>query len=446
MPVVNKKEPLILLLGDIFCFLVALWLTLFLRYVVVPSWELWYSHVLPFSILFIFWTISFFIAGLYEKHTLLVKSRLPRALFNAQVANAGIATLFFYLIPEFGINPKTNLFLYLFISSVLIFLWRLYGRELFLSKHKSNSILIGSGEELEELASEINNNSRYSLRFVEILDVEKISPEDLYKKVSDSLKTHGVTTVVADWSHEKIAPVLPRFYALLFLSLRFVDFYKLYEETFDRVPLSMLRYSWFIQNISLARHGLYDLLRRLMDIVAAVILGIISLPVYPIVALLIKLDDGGPIFISQARVGKANNKIIMYKFRSMRTSDNGVWITESSNPVTRVGYFLRKTRIDELPQLWNILKGDISLIGPRPDISGLVGKLENEIPYYIIRYAIKPGLSGWAQIKQDKPPQSVLETKRRLAYDLYYIKNRSFILDLVITLRTIKTLLSRSGM
>ncbi len=446
MSVTNKKEPFILLVGDIACFLVALWLTLFLRYLVLPSWELWYAHALPFSILFIFWTVSFFIAGLYEKHTLLVKSRLPRALFNAQVANAGIASLFFYLIPEFGINPKTNLFLYLFISSIFIFLWRLYGRELFLSKQKTNAVLIGSGEELEELSNEINNNSRYSLHFVEALDVEKLSPEELYEKVSRGIREYAVTTIVADWSHEKIAPVLPRFYTLLFSNLRFVDFYKLYEETFDRVPLSMLRYSWFIQNISLARHSLYDLLRRLMDIGAALVLGIISLVFYPIVASLIKLDDGGPVFISQERVGKGNRKIKMYKFRSMRANENGVWIAESPNPVTRVGYFLRKTRIDELPQLWNILKGDISLIGPRPDISGLVGKLENEIPYYIIRYAIKPGLSGWAQIKQDKPPQSVVETKRRLAYDLYYIKNRSFILDLVIALRTIRTLLSRSGM
>ena len=131
----------------------------------------------------------------------------------------------------------------------------------------------------------------------------------------------------------------------------------------------------------------------------------------------------------------------------MTYSDNGKWIKEEDNPnkITKIGYLLRKSRIDELPQLLSILKGEISLIGPRPDIIDLGEKLTNEIPFYLIRYAIKPGLSGWAQIMQDKPPQTIEETRVRLQYDLYYIKNRSLILDLIIILRTVRTLLSRTG-
>lgn len=134
----------------------------------------------------------------------------------------------------------------------------------------------------------------------------------------------------------------------------------------------------------------------------------------------------------------------------MHYNEDGVWIGESKNEVTKIGSFLRKTRIDELPQLWNVLRGDLSLIGPRPDVSGLEERLRKAIPNYSARYLVKPGLSGWAQIKQGYAkgsisPQSIEESRIRLSYDLYYIKNRSLLIDLIIAFRTLKVLLSRSG-
>jgi lipopolysaccharide/colanic/teichoic acid biosynthesis glycosyltransferase len=182
-----------------------------------------------------------------------------------------------------------------------------------------------------------------------------------------------------------------------------------------------------------------------MDICIAGVLAVLSLLVYPFVIFAIKIEDGGPIFIIQERVGQGNRPIKLWKFRSMRGSDGGVWLTKEDGRVTRVGRFLRRSRIDELPQLWNVVFGDISLIGPRPDIMDLGKKLAQELPYYTVRNLIKPGLSGWAQLKQDLPPQSVAETRIRLAYDLYYLKNRSFILDVTIALKTIKVLLLRKG-
>jgi len=129
----------------------------------------------------------------------------------------------------------------------------------------------------------------------------------------------------------------------------------------------------------------------------------------------------------------------------MKSSDRGAWVMDNDKRITHVGSFLRKSRIDELPQLWNVLRGDISLIGPRPDIYDLGQELAHNIPYYTVRSTIKPGLSGWAQINQDVPPQSLEETKVRLAYDLYYVKNRSIVLDGQIIIKTIRTLLSRGG-
>jgi lipopolysaccharide/colanic/teichoic acid biosynthesis glycosyltransferase len=186
-------------------------------------------------------------------------------------------------------------------------------------------------------------------------------------------------------------------------------------------------------------------LKRAVDFVIALIGGIVSLVFYPFVFIAIKLDDHGPVFIIQERVGKDGKIIKIPKFRSMKQSDKGAWVTDNDGRITRVGRFLRASRIDELPQFFSVIKGDLSLVGPRPDIHDLGIKLLKEIPYYSARSIIKPGLSGWAQTRQEVPPQSLEETKLRLAYDFYYIKNRSLLLDLKIILQTISTLASRAG-
>jgi lipopolysaccharide/colanic/teichoic acid biosynthesis glycosyltransferase len=212
--------------------------------------------------------------------------------------------------------------------------------------------------------------------------------------------------------------------------------------------LSLIKYSWFLENISLAPKITYDILKRLMDIVIAVPAGLISLIVYPFVYIAIKLEDGGPVFFSQERIGKNGSIMRIYKFRSMYSNDQVDVLRDSKNRITRIGDTLRKTRIDELPQLWNVIKGDVSLIGPRPELPTLVKLYEKEIPYYGIRHLIKPGLSGWAQIYHDNHPHhgaEVAETKEKLSYDLYYIKNRSFILDIQIVLKTVKKLFSIAG-
>jgi lipopolysaccharide/colanic/teichoic acid biosynthesis glycosyltransferase len=185
-----------------------------------------------------------------------------------------------------------------------------------------------------------------------------------------------------------------------------------------------------------------------MDIVIAFAAGVASLIFYPFVILAIKIEDGKEIFSVQERIGKNNKPIKLLKFRTMTfANDGGKWGNDNHNQITRVGRFLRNSRIDELPQLWNVLWGDISLVGPRPEFADAVGKYEKEIPYYSVRHLVKPGLSGWAQIYGEHAHHEAdfSKTKNKLSYDLYYIKNRSLMLDLKIALKTIKALLSRSG-
>ncbi|MDD5152858.1 MAG: sugar transferase [Candidatus Pacebacteria bacterium] len=446
MKILNRRGPIVLFLGDLAAFSVSLWFALAFRYGSIPSSALLRQHILPFSILFIFWATAFFIAGLYEKHTLVFKGKLPALILNTQVINSFIAVLFFYLVPFFGITPKTILATHLVFFSILIIFWRIVIVPRLGFRERESAIIIGAGSEMKELLSEVNGNKGYNITFVSSVDLDQMEGIAFQEEVIEQVYSEGVSSIVIDLKYEKSEKILASFYNLIFSNVRFFDMHKVYEEVFDRIPFSLLEYNWFLENISLSPHTMYDVLKRAMDIVIAGVLGIISLVLYPFVILAIKLEDGGPAFITQERIGKGNRLMKLMKFRSMKKNDLGVWPTEGDVSITKVGGFLRKSRIDELPQLWNVVKGDLSLIGPRPDIIDLGKTLAKEIPYYTVRNLIKPGLSGWAQIKQDLPPHSLAETKLRLSYDLYYIKNRSFVLDLTIALKTIKVLLSRKGL
>jgi lipopolysaccharide/colanic/teichoic acid biosynthesis glycosyltransferase len=229
------------------------------------------------------------------------------------------------------------------------------------------------------------------------------------------------------------------------VNIHFFD--DVYETIYGRV-LEKNLYSKSLIPYLYSKSDYYDFLKRFTDVCISLFVLVVSLPLWILAFVLIKLETGGDTLLkNNIRIGKGGKKIKVYKFRTMKGDDTGVWVKEegNKNKVTRVGYFLRKTRIDELPQLINVLKGELSLIGPRPDIVDLGERLSKEIVFYKSRLVARPGLSGWAQIKMNKPPQTVEETKERLLYDLYYIKHRSFTLDLAIALKTIKTLLSREG-
>lgn len=444
MTISGKNETLALFVGDIILLYLSLWFTLALRYWAIPEARNWDLHFWPFTLIISVWFLVFFISGLYEKHTLILKSRLPSTVFNTQVINSFIAVLFFYFIPYFGIAPKTNLFIYLIISFGFILLWRIYGDRLLHPLSKQKGIIVGSGEEMKELLEEVNNNPRYGLQFISSIDLNRIAGLDFQEEILARIYSEEVQIIAIDLKNEKVEPILPHLYNLIFSKVKFIDMYKVYEDIFDRIPLSLIRYNWFLENISTETRITYDVLKRIMDLVLSFLVGLISLIFYPLVYILIKFDDGGSIFFEQERIGKNNKIIKVKKFRTMED----IVVDISNKKITRVGKWLRKLRIDELPQLWSVLKGDMSMIGPRPEIPSLVKHYENEISYYNIRHLLKPGLSGWAQLYHTDPPKVVADadkTRRKLSYDLYYIKNRSFMLDLKIALKTIKALLSRSG-
>ncbi len=453
----RTRELAILITGDLVIFLSALWITLFVRYVTWPSSELIASHFGPFLALSGVWLFTFYIGGLYDKHTVFLKSLLFSRILNIQIVNIIIASILFLVIP-FGITPKTNLIIYLLVSIGLITWWRLYVFNYFSPKNQQKAILLADGAEAIELVDEINNNARYNYSFARLIDSNTaIATPQFEEKLLALIEKEKIQIIVANPHSEYLEKILPHLFDRAFIDFKctFLDFYKVYEDTFDRVPLSSLRYDWFLAHISQSKSLVYDFSKRVIDIVGCVVLGILLVVLLPFIYLAMRIEGKGDLFITQDRIGQFNKLVKVYKIRTMtqNLAGSATWTNEDAkvgNVVTKVGAFLRKSSVDEFPQIWTILKGDMSLIGPRNDIVGLGNRLAEEIPYYKIRNFVKPGVTGWAQtnqhyMAQNISPQSIEESRMRLAYDLYYVKNRSFTLDVAIALKTIKTLLSRFG-
>ncbi len=344
-----------------------------------------------------------------------------------------MAIALFYFVPFFTITPKVNLFIYLVTSIVLLIVWRIYGLRFTNSNDKDKAVILGSGQEADELMHEVNNNTRYPFYLT-----KSISPEDLNNLDTD------IKLIIIDDSMKYAQSLYP----LILKGVQCLELTKLYEQIFERVPLSLVNEGWLVRNISVTRRYTYNIIKRIFDIIVAVVLLVVPIIAFPFIYILVKLEDRGPIFISQNRVGRNGKIIKIYKFRSMTSNDDGKYGKGGSAlRVTKVGDFLRKSRLDEFAQLYNVLKGDLSLIGPRPEFPTLVAQYEEKIPYYGLRHIVQPGLSGWAQLYGEHAHHGlgVNETRNKLSYDLYYIKHRSLLLELTIALRTIRNLLSKSG-
>ena len=221
-----------------------------------------------------------------------------------------------------------------------------------------------------------------------------------------------------------------------------------FERITGKVHVDMLRPSWLIFAGRRRDSPVKTVFREMMHRLLALLGLVFSLPFSILAAILIKIESRGPIFYKQERVGKSGKPFNVIKFRSMRTDaekdGKPIWAVTNDERITRIGKVIRATRIDEIPQFWNILKGDMNFVGPRPERPHFVKQLATEIPYYDHRHLVAPGLTGWAQIKYPYGA-SVADAIQKLQYDLYYIKNQSLTLDLVIVFETVKTVLFGKG-
>ncbi len=441
----DRRETAVLLVVDFFILVASLWVALFLRNLALPSFSYFEINLVPFLPMFLMSLVVFYIAGLYEKQTRPIRRVMGVRIAGAQVATVAISAILFFTLP-LSITPQTILVLYLVVSVVAESVWRLsrMKREM-RESNRVPALLVGSGPAAHELYDEVNGNDRYLIRFIHHTEADELPQNDLAKVVVESVEK-GARIVVLDTSNPEVTLDLSTLKNLIKSGVTFREFASLYEEIFDRVPLNHLDASQLLE--SLPKHrALYDSTKRLFDIVVAIAGTVIAIPLVGTAAILLGINGGMPLIFNE-RIGKNGHVFRMVKLRSMLLNDHGDPELQKKNRVTVLGHLLRKTRIDELPQLWNVFTGDLSFIGPRPELPKIAEVYEREIPQYRLRHLIAPGLSGWAQIHDaDAPrgPADVARTRRKLSFDLYYLKHRSFGLDIAIALKTVRALLSFSG-
>jgi sugar transferase (PEP-CTERM system associated) len=320
-------------------------------------------------------------------------------------------------------------------------------------------LLVGTGVAAADLAVELHDRREELgvdiVGFVDAGDpgVERVSTDPTIIGTIDDIpaivRERDVDRVVVSLADARGKLPMGRLLDMKLAGVQFDHLATVYEEYTGKIALENLRPSWLIFSEGFRKSRVVTAVKRAMDIAAAVVGLVLAVPLFLICAALVRLTSAGPVLYHQVRVGQHGKNFRVHKFRSMRqdaeAATGAVWATVGNDPrVTRVGRILRRTRLDELPQLWNVLVGDMSLVGPRPERPEFVKDLTLQIPFYGLRHVVKPGLTGWAQVRYEYGA-SVEDAMEKLQYDLFYIKNLSMPLDVYIILETVKTVLMRRG-
>ena len=437
----NKAKVFLLFVGDVAALYAGLFLTLLLRYGGGFWKQFLDAHAWPFTIIFIPWLLVFYVAGLYDLRRLRNNLDFFKTLALSLVANALIAVSLFYFVAALGIAPKTNLFIFIVIFAVIEIAWRrAFNRATGSGEAPNRVLLVGEGPTAAEVELSIAENPQLGYDIVAHLaeDAASRAPASLEAAARDA----RANVVVVPRELKRRDGLTRTLYELFGRGTTILDLETFYEIVMRKVPLSDVEETWFLENIENAAK-FYDPFKRAIELLFAVALGFVLLPLEILIALLVVLTSRGPAIYRQSRVGEHGHIFTLYKFRTMRRdaeARNGVqWAAKKDPRTTAIGRVLRASHLDELPQLWNIVKGDVSFVGPRPERPEWVAKLKNDIPFYEVRLLVTPGVTGWAQLNY-RADQTTDDVKQKLQYDVYYLKNRSPILDLAIILKTIKSL------
>ncbi len=443
-----KIKNIFLFLLDSIIFFASLYLTLYFRYRVfgIENMERvnehFFNHLPHFLFIFFLFFIVFYINHLYNLRLITNFKKLSRLSFSSLGLLILFSTLYFYLNVSATIAPRTNLLFFLLIYTILFLSWRYF---FFFRLHrkmaKSQVIIIGNNTLTDKLITEIEKNPSLGFKLHSVIR-EK---DELYK-LESIIKEKESFQIVFSGNLNDDVEVRNILFKYLHKQVNFFSYPEFYEILTEKVPVEAINQEWFLNNLKEGSRNYYNFSKRLFDIFLSLAFLLITLPFWSFIALIIKLDSKGPVFFHQKRLGSESQIFSIKKFRSMTTLNNNHAPTEKKDKrITKVGNFLRISRIDELPQLLNILKGEMSFIGPRPERPEIVSQLEQAIPFYRTRLLVKPGLTGWDQVSGEYHSPSIEDSLEKLQYDLYYIKNRSLYLDISIILKTIAIVLGRKG-
>ncbi|MDD2720471.1 MAG: TIGR03013 family PEP-CTERM/XrtA system glycosyltransferase [Gallionella sp.] len=369
----------------------------------------------------------------------------------------GLISLIVYIAPIAYFGRGIVLIVMILATLGVLLTRSIYCSNYVLNLLRPNILILGAGELANECAH-TGGSAKNPIRFKvvgfaplhegkTVVDKDKILPAD--QSLMSLVTTHQVDEIVVaiqqrDNKHFPIQQLLE----CKLNGITVVDASTFFEREMNHIRVNSLHPSWLVFGGGFDQSALRAAIKRVFDLISSITLLVITLPVMLIATLCILLEDGGPVLYRQERIGLEGRPFTVYKFRSMRKdaekSGKPQWATQNDSRITRVGNIIRTLRIDELPQIFNVLKGEMSLVGPRPERDFFVRQLCEQIPYYNLRHSIKPGVTGWAQVRYQYG-SSVEDSLQKLQYDLYYVKNNNLFLDIVILMDTVWVVLTGKG-
>jgi sugar transferase (PEP-CTERM system associated) len=381
-----------------------------------------------------------------------------REVFSRLVGVLGtvciVLAVLYYLYPPLELGRGIFAVGFMLVAVVLVLWRRIFSAINSQPQFAERALIFGDGPLATALLGELESRPELGVRVVGHGFAERAEsggdPIDQFacEELSRLVKVHRVNRIVVAMGDRRGKLPVELLLSLKSRGVLIQDGTDVYEAITGKVPIESLRLGWLLFSPGFHLSRFLLIYKRLASLLVSLVGLLLSLPFLPFVALVIKLTSAGPVLYRQKRVGRDGMVFDCYKFRTMRAdaeADSGpTWVGDDDPRITRVGRFLRTSRLDEVPQLWNVLKGDMSLIGPRPERPEFVEWLSREIPFYHLRQSVRPGITGWAQVRY-KYGSSVEDAKEKLRYDLFYIKNMSTGLDLVILFETTKTILLGRG-
>ena len=399
--------------------------------------------------------LCFYYNDLYDLTVVQSSREVIIRLLQATGAAAIVLAVACVTVPSLILDPGT------FLTALGVFViavagWRVAFNYFSHDPHLEERVLVvGTGHTAQLVAKQIGGQHDFAYRLVGFVDddegIQVVRHNEVLGKAADLRRIiveYQVDRIIVGLSDRRGRLPIQELLQAKLSGVRVEDATTTYERLTGKILIDDLKPSWLIFSDGFRASRLTRIVKRMLDLSLSMIGFLLAAPLMAITALAIRLDSPGSVLYSQERVGENGRVFTVYKFRSMRTdAEHGgqpIWARDKDDRVTRVGRFIRATRLDELPQLWNVMRGDMSFVGPRPERPFFVEQLARDIPFYVQRHAVKPGLTGWAQVKYQYG-SSIEDAVEKLRYDLYYIKHVSIFFDLTIVLDTVKVILFGKG-
>jgi len=399
-------------------------------------------------------SLSMIAVGLYQRGLPFSAGLLVRIGLSFFIASVAMSVIF-YTFPDLRVWRGVMIFAMLFTFVGVLGLRSLFFRLTHSETQSTNVLVLGTGRQAEMIAGlEPQQPGFRVVGYVPVNEQETNIPSERWlphdRRLIEMVLQHQIDEIVVAPDDRRLRLPVDEILDCKMSGTMVLDLLSFFEKETSRIKLDVLHPSWIFFSDGFQLSGVAQFSKRILDLVVGLVIFLLAWPLMLMVALAIRLESGGkgPIFFHQVRVGLNGETFRVHKFRSMRTDAeaDGVarWATKNDSRITRVGNFIRKTRLDELPQVFNVLRGEMSLVGPRPERPEFVEQLEREMPFYAERHRVKPGLTGWAQLSY--PYGATIEDARnKLEFDLYYVKNASVFLDLIILLETVEVVLWGKG-